>query len=396
MKHFAPSTTLAVIAARLLCGQAAVPISYTDCPTTVAYGGTTYSLNGAPGTTTVTIPSLTWTGQDVSGNTGASFWYDNLKTSPTTYNATLSDSYVIPEAMTSGTFNNSVGAFSNAAKYEHGQPWGVNNITGLDWINTILSTSSPYYNSSAAAYETSCTPGITCSACQASSVSPTECYNLYPAYDPASFIQSNWFSSAAGFQWTGSFQGEPASTSSCSYSDPSTKCNGITEAAYFGQEESYLGGYEYGFYFQPFHITGVDASQTPVFYWTNNANCDSQGSSICATTDDGMTYQDFVSNGCYLNGLTPTTTYTYTAQIVNITGLYYVFYVSAGGSAWLIDPNASSFSPTSNILSSGNLPSSTQGFLTVGITRYDPNNYGQFNPSGGTPTIFVSSIKTGN
>ena len=111
-----------------------------------------------------------------------------------------------------------------------------------------------------------------------------------------------------------------------------------------------------------------------MFYWSVNTNCtDGQGNSICSDVQEGGTGASGGTGDLsptYANcdvSTSPRTSQTYAAYLVpnSVTGasnMHWVFYIDAGGTAYVLDPYP---------YFQSSLPT---GQVTVGISRGDPSN----------------------
>lgn len=222
--------------------------------------------------------SLTWTALDTSGNPGFYFlYYGETATEGTGDLSEYSDNFVIPGAQPGSPYGfwaqSQWGAFSYQT-YPAGSasgspwPWAVNNPNLVTYPGT----------------DTYCTPGVNCGACVASSggVGDYDCYGQELAKSPAIGMRSASFSASQGFNFTGSFNGGLTATSP----------GYMFEAAYWGESPIYLGGPEYGFYY--------DAIAGGVYFYDidSYANCGaSTSTSPCSTTEGGTANWDFILQG---------------------------------------------------------------------------------------------------
>jgi hypothetical protein len=281
-----------------------------------------------------TPPSTT--SLDVTGNTGTYFSYYNGTGTETT-GAKLSDYFneFFLAGASSGTFGSGEGAFSGTS-WPAGPPWPVNN------------SSSGFTGSG-------CTPGVNCDACASNSA---DCYNLAIPKWPAIGMRSSYFSSSNGFDVWGSMSGNASVGST---GQP------VDDAFFWHQSPVFLGGSEYGIFYR-------ETTGDYYFYFDDNSNCtDVMGNPICASSEGGtpsINTSDLTT--CTLNIGNAGYSH-FQVYIVNDSGVY-KFLIQVhdqsgnplGNSPFLVDPSSTSF-PISSLVSAG-------GYVSFGISRYDPGN----------------------
>jgi len=350
------------------------------CPTYASVTGSSYSGTLPNGYGLSRAPNFT-TALDVTGNQGT---YEAFLGGSTPINTqtsgTLSSYSPFPIPGTSGycsiaetvgcSFSTNAGVWSSDT-YPSNSAFGVwpkNNSSSM----TTLGTPSG----------SSCSPGINCDVCE-TSASDGDCWGQLIPRNPTSLMRSGQFSSSVGFQYTGYVSGAGSAPSS-----PGTP---ITAAAFWHQSPVYLGGQEYGLYSYFGTYTG-----TVYFYYDNYSNCsDFVGNSICASTEGGagmgnVNYTTSNFGACSLNNNAENND-TYTVYPMSYNSNVY-FFVNAvkpnstedGSGPWLVGPVPAGIGTSS----------STAGYVTTGVTRFDPSGNGNY--TGVPPSLTVASVYVGN
>jgi hypothetical protein len=320
----------------------------------------------APGKTPVWVDILS-NNLDSVGSPGASFMFAAMQGSPRTPGQSLPFTAQIPPS--------AIGAYDTDVF--PGGPAG------------------PFYSNSSGA-SVNCFPGIDASlpgGCPSGQIgegclSNGDCSGRPILRTPASGIVSSFAPEVIGIDYLGTFDGAP-------YPEPGS----ITQVVFFHQNADYLAQMEYGFYRDPSLPNEI------VFYWQTHANCTlrpntSVNDTMCTTERGNRQPSTYI----YADDLIPpgnspaiTTTCAIDLGPAGGFGLYYysmwLFSDTSDGGTWKfgmsildpttfqpvvpetsIDPNAGASSPwfpVDTLIQTG-------GYVTAGITRFDPFDHNAF------------------
>jgi hypothetical protein len=125
----------------------------------------------------------------------------------------------------------------------------------------------------------------------------SECSGRRIPRNPGQYLRSGYESTALGFEFRGSFGGR--------LEDGYKPGSMLVQSVFFHQNPVYLGGAEYGFYYEVTpgaDITGKYYPPRLVFYWSTNSNCGYQPP-ICRSQREGGVV--LYENGAGNNGAAP-------------------------------------------------------------------------------------------
>ena len=218
---------------------------------------------------------------------------------------------------------------------------------------------------------------------------------------PATGILSTASGRIAGINYLGTFDGTANAAP-----------GSILQIVFFHQSEDYLAQMEYGFY------RDVAVPNQIIFYWQTNANCTlrpdmSPSDTMCTTLRANRQASTYI----YTDGLIPPANSPGITASCSIDlgpaggfGLYaYSMWIFSDGGTWkfgmsIVDPNTLMpvVPETSIDPNVGSSPAwypiarvnDTRGYVTAGITRYDPFNTQTF--SSMAPAMSVQRIMVGS
>jgi hypothetical protein len=314
---------------------------------------------------------------DSAGSPGTSFLFSNMQANPRTLGQSLPFTIETPPGAT--------GAYDT-----HTFPAG------------------PLYYSNSSGASINCLPGIDptqpngCPYGQVGEgcLSSGDCTGKPILRTPSTGIQSTFARGITGITYLGTFEGT-------SNAPPGQ----MLQVVFFHQNPDYLGEVEYGFY------RDLYAPNQIVFYWQTNANCTLRpdmgpNDTMCTTQQSNREPSTFIyTDDLIPPGASPTITTGCTIDLTPIEGFgryYYSMWIFPEEGGWkfgmsILDPNTFKpiVPPTSIDPNTGASPawfpiaglSRKGGYVTAGISRYDPLNTQVF--SSPPPNMSVERLMVG-